>query len=188
MSLNFTTYANATTPYFASSAPEIIPANQTSGCNTGTFQVLPTSGTIMLPSIANASSAVIATIPGSYSPTVGTAYRFNFTSYLSVISTGSATPPTTGGNLTLTASVNGNILAATTLFINSNNYPSISQITFAKATYMCLAGDFISAGSASNITLTLSNAIGVGINSGSIISGYNTIFKVTSSNIATAFT
>ena len=186
MSLNFTTYANATTPYFASSAPEIIPASQTSGCNTGTFQVLPTSGTIVLPVIANSNAAVIATIPGSYSPTVGTAYRFNMTSYLSVIAT--TAPITTGGNLTLTASVNGNIMAATTLFINSNNYPDISQITFAKATYMSLAGDFISAGSASNITLTLSNVMGVGITSGSIISGYNSIFQVTSSNIATAFT
>lgn len=186
MSLNFTTYANATTPYFATSAPEIIPANETSGCNTGTFQVLPTSGTIVLPAIANSNAAVIATIPGSYSSTVGTAYRFNMTSYLSIIAT--TAPITTGGNLTLTASVNGNILAATTLLVNSNNYPDISQIAFAKATYMSLAGDFISAGSGSNITLTLSNAIGVGITSGSIISGYNSIFKVTSSNIATAFT
>lgn len=182
MSVNFATYTNNSTPFFITSQPEIIPANQTSGCNTGTFQVLPTSGTIVLPGIPNNTAITIATIPGTYSSTVGSSYRFAFTSYLSVIKT--SAPITTGGNLVFTASVNGNILSATTLFINSNNYPDDSQITFAKATYMPLVGDFVSTGSGAGITLTLSNAIGVDITDGSIVSGWNTIFKVSSSNVS----
>jgi hypothetical protein len=178
MSVNFTTYANNSTPFFITSQPEIIPANQTSGCNTGYFSVLPYQP-IQLPGIPNNTGITIATILGAYSATVGTSYRFNFTSYLSVIRT--ATAITTGGNLTLTASVDGNVISATNLFINSNNYPDDSTITFAKATYMPLVGDFVSAGS-QNIVLNLSNAMGVDITGGSIITGYNSIFKVSSSN------
>jgi len=182
MSVNFATYTNNSTPFFITSQPEIIPANQTSGCNTGYFRVLPYQP-IVLPGIPNNTGITIATILGAYSATVGTSYRFNFTSFLSVIQT--ATPITTGGNLTLTASVNGNVIAATNLFINSNNYPDTSQITFAKATYMPLVGDFVSAGS-QNIVLNLSNAIGVNITGGSIITGYNSVFKVSSSNVSKA--
>jgi len=178
MSVNFAVGANNTTPFFITSQPEIIPANQTSGCNTGYFSVLPYQP-IQLPGIPNNTSATIANILGAYSATVGTSYRFNFTSFLSIILP--SAPITTGGNLTLTASVNGNVIGATNLFINSNNYPDVSQITFAKATYMPLVGDFVSAGS-QNIVLTLSNAIGVGINGGAIITGYNSVFKVSSLN------
>jgi hypothetical protein len=181
MSVNFTTYANNNTPFFITSQPEIIPANQTSGCNSGTFRILPYQP-IQLPGIPNNTAISIATIPGTYSPTVGNSYRLAFTSFLSVIKT--SAPITTGGNLVLTASVNGNILSATTLFINSNNYPDESQITFAKATYMPLVGDFVSTGSASPITLTLSNAIGVNITDGSIVSGWNSIFQVSNSNVS----